>query len=676
MRGWTGFALLIGILFPSLGLGHPWLSAIRPSEGSFANGRTTSLHFSAGGRYVAFASEATNWVSDDPGGQMQDVFWMDRLSGEVRLISRGMSGEAGNGSSLRPHITPDGRYVAFSSEASNLVPDDSNAVYDAFLYDATAKALTLVSRAANGSAANGPSYSAGISDDGNHIAITSDASNLVAGDTNRTKDAFVFSRTTGSTTRVSLGPNGEESRKWSGIASLSGNGRYAIFWSDDKNFAPGDTNDFHDLFRRDLLLGTTTLVSWNASGVISDEGSSAEGDVSADGRYVAFASSATNLAPGEATSHLDDVFVKDMLTGDIRCVSRTPAGLEPDAQSVSPQISGDGRYTVFQSLATNLDTVGGPTQSVWCVYIHDASSGVIRRIDRTNFGVPGNKSSWVPSISPDGRWVGFESDANNLVPGLAGQGLQYFIVDRFAHAFGWSVPARQTPSPRRLGYWTTTNGVLTNWVRIGNVAAGWYLLGFADVQGDGKDDALLVNLITQQIGAWLLDGATIKGWLSLPRYAPGWFVVGIGDVDNNGSADIIVRQEQGDRNGAYLLQNGSYRGWLSLPATGDPVIDVADLNGDGHLDLITMAPNWQIVAIWMVNGVRVGARLLFRFAEGYSPIGFGDFNDDRHPDLMVSNSNFGTMGAYLLGPSGNVIGWQMIGRYGSGWTPFAPALLN
>jgi hypothetical protein len=243
---------------------------------------------------------------------MADVFLHDRATGTTELVSLSTSGVQGNGDSLYPSVSADGRYVVFTSFATNLAPLDTNGVWDVFIRDRQIGLTTRVSRSSTGSQGNGTSWMGTISADGHYVAFRSQATNLVAGDTNARDDIFVSDRHTGTTERVSVGPGGVEANWDSSEPSLSADARYLAFSSGATNLVPNSPTTLSGrIFVRDLLNGTNEIVSSATDGSDPNNGCSS-GWISADGRYVVFRSEATDLVPGD-TNGYDDVFLHDRL---------------------------------------------------------------------------------------------------------------------------------------------------------------------------------------------------------------------------------------------------------------------------------------------------------------------------------------------------------------------------
>jgi Tol biopolymer transport system component len=354
------------------------------------------------------------------------------LAATTERVSVDSLEEEGNGTSGDGALSADGRYVAFSSEASNLVPDDANGQFDAFVRDRVAGTTERVSLDSGEAEGDGPSYWVSISADGRYVAFQSDATDLVPDDTNARTDVFVRDRMLGTTERVSLSTSGSQGNGYSWTPNMSPDGRYVVFSSVASNLElSGDTNSAYDIFIRDRSLGTTERVSVDSAEVQSDA-DSLRPAVSEDGRYVAFTSAATNLVPGDSNAGLD-VFVRDRVLETTERVSITSDETEAEAESLAPGISADGRYVVFESYAT--DMVPGDNNGAWDMFIRDRSLGTTERVSvdsAENEGDFGLASDSNPRVSDDGRLVLFSSHSTNLVPGDNNGQEDAFIRDRLA----------------------------------------------------------------------------------------------------------------------------------------------------------------------------------------------------------------------------------------------------
>lgn len=399
------------------------------SSGAQAAQRSLLPHISDDGRFVAFVSSAELAPGMAAGF---DIYLHDRETGETVRISQSSDGQAGNGLSFAPSVSADGRYVAFQSSATNLVPDDTNGRDDIFVRDRVAGTTERVSVSSTGEQANlgsgaigGPSISA----DGRFVAFESFASNLVPGDTNGLADIFVHDRETGTTTLVSASTAGGPSNGFSFHASISGDGSHVAFLSAASNLVPGDTNAAFDAFVRDLSAGTTERVSVSSSGQEGNGPSGAVGpsSISADGSRVAFISAASNLVADDANGAFD-VFVRDRVAGETILVSRSTSGVQGASDSTGSSISADGNHVVFVSSAANL--VSQDTNGALDVFAHDVEAGTTSRVSVGAGGQEGNAGSLQPAVSGNGRAVAFASDASNLVEGDTNGVTDVFVRQR------------------------------------------------------------------------------------------------------------------------------------------------------------------------------------------------------------------------------------------------------
>lgn len=402
------------------------------SDGTQGNGSSDSSFISANGRYVTFGSGATNLVTGDT-NYAWDVFVHDRETGQTTRVSVASDGTETNGGSVLSSITPNGRFVGFTSRASNLVDGDSNNKWDVFVHDRQTSETTLVAESENRYYPQIP-YSSQpyLSSDGRFVAFPSDATDLVAGDTNNCLDIFIQDRQAGVINRVSVATDGTQGNKESrGPASISSDGRYVAFESSATNLVAGDTNGSMDVFVHDRQTGITTRVSVSSDGEQANTGCSLNANISADGRYITFESDATNLVEGDANG-TRDVFVHDRHTGQTTIISVASDGTQGNASSFHSFISADARYVVFQSGADNL--VEGDTNGHVDVFMHALHTRIITRVSVASDGTQGNDSAMSgnhPTISSDGRYVAFSSHASNLVSGDTNGEKDIFVRDRW-----------------------------------------------------------------------------------------------------------------------------------------------------------------------------------------------------------------------------------------------------
>lgn len=347
-------------------------------------------------------------------------------AGETKRVSVASNGVQGNSLSNKPSLSANGRWVAFHSIASNLVTGDTNKSYDIFLRDRLTNKTNRISVASNRAQANAASLNPSLSADGRWVAFQSTASNLVAGDTNNYQDIFLHDRQTKITTRVSVASNGAQGNHDSYAPSLSADGHWIAFQSTANNLAPGDTNNSQDIFLHDRLTKITTRVSVASNGM---QGNSVSWDsiLSADGRWVAFYSYADNLVLKD-TNRTYDIFLHNRLTKTTTRVSVASNGAQGNGASSSPGLSADGRWVVFESYASNLVT--GDTNSREDIFLHDRVTKTTTRLSISSKLAQANNSSYSPNISADGQWVAFRSDASNLVTGDSNNRSDIFLYDR------------------------------------------------------------------------------------------------------------------------------------------------------------------------------------------------------------------------------------------------------
>ncbi|MBI4786755.1 MAG: right-handed parallel beta-helix repeat-containing protein [Chloroflexi bacterium] len=381
------------------------------SNGTKGNGSSYRPAISADGRYVAFQSDATNLVDDDTNGYT-DIFVHDRETLQTTRVSVHSNGAQANYQSNRPSITADGRFVAFTSSASNLVDNDTNGKGDVFVHDRQTHQTTRISVGFGGAEPNDVSQQATISADGSRVAFTSWASNLVSPAKFAYDAVYVRNRLGGPTTLVSADWEGRA--VGGGAPSISGDGRYVAFSSD--RLLQSDPSSASDIYVYDAATQSLVRVTVRPDGA-SANGQSWNTAISGDGGVVAFQSDATNLVDGD-TNGYTDVFVRGLGTGPFTRVSVRSDGTQGNHSSgyVRVAISADGRFGAFSSNASNL--VADDTNYPWAdVFVHDRQTRETTRVSVSSAGGQGNCGSYHPAISGDGRYVAFESCATTLVAG-------------------------------------------------------------------------------------------------------------------------------------------------------------------------------------------------------------------------------------------------------------------
>jgi len=382
------------------------LALAAPAPGAVpANGPSGNATVSADGRVVAFASGASNLVRGDTNG-VSDVFVRTLVGGPAERVSVGAGGAQANARTGLSAIDGTGRFVVMWSDATNLVAGDTNGWPDIFVRDRTAGTTERVSVASDGTQADGESAQAAITPDGRFVAFASTATNLAAGDTDDLFDVYVRDRSTGRTERIGAG--------WD--PSISADGRLVAFQDRDAAIVVYDRQ-----------AGTTELVSVGLGGAPAN-GRSFTPSISADGRLVAFTSEASNLVPGDTNGVGQagtDVFVRDRTAGTTRRVSGAGDGTQADGGS-NPTLSADGTVVAFTSFAPSLGAAHTG------VFVHDLAMGATELVSVSTDEQPGDGDSYTGSapLSADGRVVAFFSLATNLVAGDTNGEYDVFVRDR------------------------------------------------------------------------------------------------------------------------------------------------------------------------------------------------------------------------------------------------------
>ncbi|MBL8863797.1 MAG: PD40 domain-containing protein [Planctomycetes bacterium] len=385
--------------------------ASRSTSGAPADGDSYRAAISGDGNVVAFVSAASNLSAHPTAVGSRSVFVRDRALGTSEMVAVTIDGSAPNQGSGNPSLSHDGRYVLFSSIASNLVAQDANGqVSDLFVRDRALGTTVLASLTSQGTQSASTIHAGRISGDGNWIVFESAAADIVPGDTNGVSDVFVRNLQTGAVERVSLRADGTQALAESRDGSLSHDGSRVAFSSFDP-LLPADTDPWEDVYVLDRSTGVLVLASVGAGlGV----GEATGPFLSADGSTVAFSSWANDLVPGD-TNNQADVFWRDLVTATTGRASVRSTGAQLGTLSWHAAISGDGRIVGFWTTA---EVVPGTPAGAYHLYTHDRVTGATTLADAAPDALPGD--GWCEqniALSDDGRWVAFASDATNLVLG-------------------------------------------------------------------------------------------------------------------------------------------------------------------------------------------------------------------------------------------------------------------
>jgi hypothetical protein len=371
------------------------------------------------GRYIVFESHASNLVENDTNGHF-DVFVRDTVTDSIERVSVSSEGAQSNSQSAFASISSDGRFVTFASHATNLSPADTGYASDVYVHDRSTGETTLASVGDRGVVGNKLSADPSISDDGRYVVFASEATNLVSRTTTSGANIFLRDTVRGRTTLIAP--------TWSYDSSISGDGRYVVFTT-PVNLVAADKNNLQDVYRYEIATGTFAPVSVSSEGAFANWDSE-DPAISEDGRYVVFQSYASNLAPGISVTWRTwtNIYIKDMVTGATKMVSVDSAGGVSNSNSFTPDVSDDGRYVVFQSDAHNL--VPGDVQGTWDVFVHDMYDGVTIKVTQS-LGSDRRQWGMHPSISGNGSWITFTGQGLTLLPEDTNGGApDVFVVPR------------------------------------------------------------------------------------------------------------------------------------------------------------------------------------------------------------------------------------------------------
>jgi Tol biopolymer transport system component len=526
-------------------------------------------------------------VASPQTNKLVEILFLDTRGTQPTLTeSRAPAGAPGDSTSLEPSLDRTGRYLAFTSAATNLVPNDTNGVADVFVRDRLTGTTTRVSVGPLGGQGNAASGMPAISADARYVAFVSAATTLVEADNNGTTDVFLHDRQTGVTRRVSNGPGGVAGNGASTAPAVSGDGRYVVFSSLASNLIGGDTNGVSDVFRFDRQANRISRVSeavpftlgLTAGAAVFErvqaEGASGEPDLDGAGGRIVFTSVAP-LVP-EDTNGRSDTYVVDVDAGTVGLLSSGPGGVPGDGESTQPAISEDGKAVVFASTSTNLvpdDTNG--RSDIFVVGTETPRRDDPKRVSQSSAGGQTNGDSRNPDINSDGTEVTYESDADNVVVGDTNGRSDIFQV---------TVATLQT---RRVS--EGTSGAESNGDSTGAAMSGdgrtiaFASLGFTLVSGDGNgvSDVFVHGPAGDADQDGLLDAWEVALGLD-PNSATGlWGATGDPDADGRTNAEEAAAGTHPRGSVARYLAEGSEGAFFD---TRLAIVNPRD--ADAHVNLV------------------------------------------------------------------------------------------
>lgn len=420
------------------------------------------------GRYHVYTSEAYNLDSNAVDTRLESVYLYDAVTRTSTLVSTTPMGVLTDGVSDQPVISADGNFVAFRSTTTNFGSVDADQNEDIYLWERATGAITLISINQDGTAGgNHDSQNPSISGDGSVIAFQSRATDLVAGitDTNNSEDVFVRSVNSGQTALASS--NDTETATGDSFSIdpiVSEDSSSVIFVSNSSNMVAGvtDGNNDRDVFAYDIISGAKEVISLEVAEGISGNAQSYVGirqSISGDGRFHVFTSRASNLAPGIVDANdQDDVYLYDAILGTTSLVSITPQGTSGNTRSDQPVISDDGNFVAFRSFGGGF----GPTDNngTTDVYLYNRITASVSLVSESITGDSGNSRSFTPSISGDGSIISFTSEASDLVSGITNPSLTDNIFVRNA-SLGTTALASSNQSGGSTGNQDSADGIVS-----------------------------------------------------------------------------------------------------------------------------------------------------------------------------------------------------------------------
>ncbi len=639
----------------------------RNAAGQAGNGPSSNATISADGKRIAYQSLASDLVTGDGNGK-SDVFLYTRVGQVTTRVSLTAANTEANDDSSYPALSSNGSFMAFVSKA-DLTGVGTSGVQNLYFRKVDGSATKLFS-AGSGTGANAPVYTPVMTSDSRYIAYVSAASNLVAGDSNGTSDVFLYDRSTGLTQRISVDGSGLEANGASTMPSISDDGNVIAFESKASNLVPNDTNGLRDLFIRNRSAGTTTRVSVDVTGAQSN-GISYHATLTRDGSRVAFASQASNLVTGDTNSVADvfQRFVADPTTID-RASRNIVGDVQGDGPSDLPSYDSDDYDLAFRSSSTNLDwanvvsnneiflanrasqtayVVGRawvPNQTkildstgniyltfgskhsqsadgrfvvylfLTQVYVYDRKLGSTELVSVDSSGTPSNNQLVQgASISANGRFVVFYSDATNLVGGDTNGAPDFFLHDRQTKQTSLvsrgllNAPAN-TPQGSYRFYESPYISSDGRFVAFNSAASNLVSSDLNNVEDVFILDTLLSRTELISVDSQGIQGNGSSGVQSISgdgRFvALGSWSTNLVPGDSNGVDDIFVH-DRVNRTTICVSVNpsGSPRGSAGSPQRVIPIDSLADLSADGR----TIA--FASVARDLLPGVGAGGSYIY-----------------------------------------------------------------
>jgi Tol biopolymer transport system component len=641
------------------------------SDGSEGNGASRRPAVSSDGTVIAFASNSS--LAGGCGDQFDlrmalfrtSVYVHDRTTATTTCVSAFPDGSPAGGDN--PSLSADGRFVAFHT-SDDLVPGCGGAKADVFVVQRATGSVACVSVASNGGTTNGNSLTPALSANGRFVAFLSVATNLVPG-CGGTDFIFVKDRETGIVTCDSVATGGTIPDGFSQNPALSADGRFVAFDSTATNFVPGCGGVTQSVFVRDRELGVTTCVSVASDGT---PGTGREPKLSASGQVVAFESSDPGLVPGCATAGRGGIFVHDRVTGATTCASVTDGGAPAVLDSFDPAISGDGRLVAFHSAAGNLDPACPPEELFRHVFVHDRVMRATRCISD-----PANRDSRNAALSASGLVVAFESEATNLVPDDTNDVVDILVaVLTVGSSSGFAggvfvaggnvlpggldevVTAAGGGGGPHVRVFRTTVPTTADFFAYAPDFTGGVRIAACDFDGDGRAEIVTAagpgggpHVRVIKLDASGNPTANLASFFAYDRAFTGGVFVACGDVNGDGRPDVVTAADAGGGphvrafSGATLPTPTELASFFAFdPAfTGGVRVAACDFDGDGRAEILTAAgpgggPHVRVVKLDAGGNPAADVASFFAFDPAFTGgvfVACGDLQLDGRPDIVA-----------------------------------------
>jgi len=586
------------------------------------NGHSISRPSVSNNGSAVFYSSASNLLN---GGNSPGLFLYDLQSDNLKLIG-------GPGGGI---ISADGKYVVIRTNEA-LDGADTNGAIDVYLYDVDAETSALISLDSNGNVLDIGGNPTSISPNGRFVVFESSSSLVVQNDTNNRKDVFLIDLQLGSTIRVSVDSSGNEGDKTSSAGVVSDAGDVA-FQSDATNLVASDTNFSSDIFVYDYQTGLVTRVNVDDDGEEANDSASSP-SISKDGRFIGFTSSGSNLVLGSSDGNaVTDAFVHDRANTKTIRVSQNVNGDDGDGRVLngSVRVVNEGEAVLFASSATNM--IPSDTNALWDIFL--ASNTLLAQSVLDDFGGD-QKADILLYSSGLERLFAFEMDGASILTSKGVANIPNWSVVDKSNDFNGDGRADillRHNSSHALNIFLMDGNIVSSSKGIAKIP-GWSISGIADFNGDNKADILLQNDSTGIIVMFLMNGNEIQDSSGIAK-VPDWTVAATSDHNGDGKADILLYGPVSHKLHLFTMNGTNITASQGVANIGAwTVSDVSDYTADSKADILLYHPTLDKLHLYTMNGSTISASAGADSLVGYTLEGHTDLDGDNKTDLLVRDS--------------------------------------